>query len=281
MSTAIAVVLAMVVGLLAVLVVGLLRSHAEILRALHDLGIGEDGPHGRAGGSSTPTFQVRPGVSLPRGEEASGAVADLVGLDPWGDPVSVAVAGAAHRTLLVFLSSGCLTCQDFWNAFATPSGVGLRADVRPVIVVKDPAHESMARVQELAPAAVPVVSTGEAWEAYGIPVAPYFVLVDGPTDRVLGEGAAGTWEQVRNLLDQALDDLAAVEGEPWQRGRRAAAVRLDEIAEAELRRAGITPGHPSLYGDDPPTPAEVAALGDAAGVERPASDAANSGRDAS
>ena len=248
METALVIGLTVVVAVLALLVVGLLRSHAEILRALHELGIGEDGTPTRGG--ATPSFQVRPGVSLPRGDDASDAVADLVGVDPWGDPVTVAVAGAEHRTLLVFLSSGCLTCQDFWDAFADPSAVGLRADIRPVIVVKAAAHESMGRVQELAPAAVPVVCTDEAWEAYAIPVAPYFVLVDGPTDRVLGEGAAATWEQVRNLLDQALDDLAAVDSPSWQRGRRGAAVRLDELAEDELRRAGITPGHPSLYGDD-------------------------------
>ncbi len=250
MAAAVSVALAIVVGLLGVLVVGLLRSHAEILRSLHELGIGEDGVLGTGSGgsgSATPSFQVRPGVSLPRGDAASGAVADLVGVDPWGDPISVAVVGAAHRTLLVFLSSGCLTCQGFWQAFAAPDQLGLRADVRPVIVVKGAAHESLSRVQELAPALVPVVATSDAWEAYGIPVAPYFVLVDGGSERVLGEGAAGTWEQVRNLLDQALDDLAAAEGGSWQRGRRPAAVRLDEIAEAELRRAGITPGHASLY----------------------------------
>jgi hypothetical protein len=238
--------------LLAVLVVGLLRSHAEILRALHELGIGEDGTLADGVRQRAPAFQVRPGVSLPRGEGQAAAVADLVGVDPWGDPISVAVLGAAHRTLLVFLSSGCLTCQDFWEAFGEPSDLGLRADVRPVIVVKDAAQESLVRVQELAPATVPVVSTIDAWQAYGIPVAPYFVLVDGSTERVLGEGAAGTWRQVRDLLNQALDDVAAVESAPWQRGRRATAVRLDEIAEDELRRAGITPGHPSLYGEEGP-----------------------------
>lgn len=250
MGTAVAVALGAVVGLLAILVVGLLRSHAEILRALHELGIGEDGTLGDGARARQPTFQVRPGVSLPRGDGQEAAVADLVGVDPWGDPISIAVVGAAHRTLLVFLSTGCLTCQDFWSAFGAPADLGLRDDVRPVIVVKDPAQESLARVQELAPTAVPVVSTDEAWRAYGIPVAPYFVLVDGATEQVLGEGAAATWEQVRNLLNQALDDLAASESASWRRGRRAAAVRLDEIAEDELRRAGITPGHPSLYGED-------------------------------
>ena len=50
---ALAVVLSVVVLLLAVLVAGLLRSHADILKALHDLGVGvgEPGvaPRGRTG----------------------------------------------------------------------------------------------------------------------------------------------------------------------------------------------------------------------------------------
>ena len=251
MTTAITVALIMVVALLALLVVGLLRSHAEILRALHGLGIGEDG-ESHQDHQHASSFEVRPGVALPRGE-GSGAVADLVGVDPWGDATTIAVAGASHRTLLVFLSSGCLTCQHFWEAFADPAALGLRADVRPVIVVKDLAHESVARIQELAPDPVPVVASDEAWEAYAIPVAPYFVLVDGPTERVMGEGAAATWTQARNLLNQALDDLGAAEADPVARRRRTAALRLDERAEDELRRAGITPGHPSLHGDQADT----------------------------
>ena len=41
---ALAVVLSVVVLLLAVLVAGLLRSHADILKALHDLGVGVGDP---------------------------------------------------------------------------------------------------------------------------------------------------------------------------------------------------------------------------------------------
>ena len=42
--TALVVALVLVVALLAVLVIGLLRSHSEILKALHDLGVNlEDG----------------------------------------------------------------------------------------------------------------------------------------------------------------------------------------------------------------------------------------------
>ena len=43
---ALAVVLSVVVLLLAVLVAGLLRSHADILKALHELGVGVGEPSG-------------------------------------------------------------------------------------------------------------------------------------------------------------------------------------------------------------------------------------------
>src|SRR3546814_16886937 len=133
METAIVVALGVVVAVLALLVVGLLRSHAEILRALHELGIGEDGSsheHGAGGArsrSTSPSFQVRPGVSLPRGEAASNEADDRVGVDPNGDHTSVAIAGVARPTLNVFLSSGCLTCQDSWEAYSAPASLALRA----------------------------------------------------------------------------------------------------------------------------------------------------------
>ena len=41
--TAVVVTLAVVVALLVVLVAGLLRSHADILRTLHDAGLSHDG----------------------------------------------------------------------------------------------------------------------------------------------------------------------------------------------------------------------------------------------
>ena len=50
--------LAVAVGLLSLLVVGLLRSHAEILRALHDLGVDLDpSTHASSGALEAP---IRP-----------------------------------------------------------------------------------------------------------------------------------------------------------------------------------------------------------------------------
>src|SRR5205807_2121455 len=88
---------AVAIVLLGLLVAGLLRSHAEILRALHDLGVGV-GDEGGEVGVATP---VTRGAA-----DADGH--DVVGVSPDEQTVTVGVVGARQPTLLAFLSSGCL-----------------------------------------------------------------------------------------------------------------------------------------------------------------------------
>jgi hypothetical protein len=280
------VLLALVVLVLAVLVVGLLRSHAEILRRLHELGAGvydesdeagetgaapSAGPAARGVTSAVelgerPDIRTRPGVpeprELPDGAPAFGAVRDLAGVTPSGSAKSVGVAGTGHSTLLAFLSSGCGTCADFWRAFAEGEADRLPGrDTRLVIVTKGPDQESPASVASLAPPGVPVVMSTDAYDDYTVPVSPYFILVDGTADRVVGEGAAASWAQVSNLLRQAAADAGlATDGRPL--GGRGARGRLNRDerearADADLLAAGITPGHASLYPD-----AAAGAVGD-------------------
>ncbi len=279
------VLLGVVVALLAVLVISLLRSHAEILRALHDLGVDLDpdqpadaaraaraaraaqgdlltseGAAAEAGrsapSSSTAGFTTADGVAEPGDLLGMGAF-DLVGADPSGDAVAIGVLGGSHRTLLAFLTTGCTTCHGFWSAFA--EGVELPApDIRLVVVTQGEEAESPARVAELAPSDIDVVMSSDAWEDYGVPVAPYFALVE--RDQVVGEGAAATWTQVVDLLGRSLADAGRSLSTPGSvaASRRAFLTgrdRADRI-DAELAAAGIVPGDPRLYGpvaepDDP------------------------------
>ena len=119
MTNAILVIETVVLVLLTVLVAGLLRSHAEILRRLHALGSGLDTRRRRVDlvGPDRP--------ARGRAPDSFAAAADLDGAGLRDDAMHVAVVGARHRTLLAFLSSGCLTCRGFWDAFADPPGLDL------------------------------------------------------------------------------------------------------------------------------------------------------------
>lgn len=197
--TAIVVTNTVVLVLLSLLVVGLLRSHAEILRRL---GPDEDrGEHERESSGAKPNLQL---LDLPGPRGAAPPAADIVGEAPSGDAIKITVRGG-RDTLVTFLSSGCLTCMALWDGIRSDSEP-MPGDARVVVVTKDRSMESPSRLRELAPPLVPVVMSGQAWEAYGISMSPYFVYVDGRTGAVRSEGAASSWEQVRSLLRDAMAD---------------------------------------------------------------------------
>ena len=208
--------------LLGLLVVGLLRSHAEILRKLHELGAGLDPDGAGSGVTSAVAAPVRRGLAT---------AFDVAGTTPADETVRIGVVGARQSTVLAFLSSGCLTCGGFWDTFARTERLAVPGEARLVVVTKGPESESRSRIRELAPSAFPVVMSTDAWLEYKVPHTPYFVYVDGPTGRIVGEGSAGTWDQVVSLWSQALADAESGEAR----------------ADRELLQAGIRPGHRSLY----------------------------------
>jgi hypothetical protein len=254
--TALVWLLAVVVAILAVFVVGLLRSHADILRALHDAGISLD-PDGRDHSTSAahrhadrtiessapPTVRTIDGVPEPAG--ASGRRAsDISGLTPTGAVRSVAVADTDQATLIAFLTTGCATCADFWQAFG--DGVALPPDTRLVVVTKGAELESPADVAAVAPDHVLTVQSTDAWDDYGVPVAPYFALVDGRRGVVVGEGAANNWDRVSHLLDRALAD-AGYGGRQVRRRDLLLGKARTERVDRDLVDAGFTPGDERLY----------------------------------
>ncbi|WP_432545535.1 hypothetical protein [Kineococcus sp. SYSU DK004] len=244
--------LTVAVALLGLLVAGLLRSHAEVLRSLHELGAGREDTAPGAGAPRTPDdvpFTVGDGVVGPAGLTGGGAL-PVAGTTPTGDAVQVDVTAGGRDTLVAFLSSGCLTCHGFWQRFARP-GLGLPAGTRLVVVTQGPERESVTALRQLAPDGVDVVMSTAAWEGYEVPGSPYFVLVDGSTGRVAGEGSATSWEQVQRLVVQATGDRADRAGHAHGHGHGAGEDRGDGAhrearADRELRAAGILPGHPSL-----------------------------------
>lgn len=229
---------AVAIALLAVLVVGLLRSHAEIVRSLHRLGVGL----GEGGG---PVGEQPLTLSRPRRVPAAAASTgvDITGTTPEGDPVEVPIRDDGD-TLVAFLSSTCATCTEFWRALRRPAAdLGLPAGTRLVVVTKGPGEEDQPRIRDLAPPEHPVVMSSAAWEAYGVPVTPYFLHVDGSTGEIVGQGSGHSWSQVASLLGRAVGDAA----DPAARraGQRVAESEAD--IDRRLLAAGITPGDPRLY----------------------------------
>ncbi len=256
--TAIVSVETVLLVLLLVLVAGLLRSNAEILRRL------TSGEVGQPDGPPVPALETAPA-------RAPGAAAPaLAGPTPSGDAVSLdfAASGGAP-TLLAFLTSGCGTCAGFWAALGARP---LPFAVRTVVVTHGAERERPGRLRDLAPRGMPVVMSSQAWRDYGVPGAPYFVLVDGA---IRGEGVATTWDALSSLVGDAIEDAReSVPTDPTARpaaGLNAAGLtaaganagggtaRAHRV-ERTLAAAGIGPEHPSLY--PVPAPSPPAAPGD-------------------
>jgi hypothetical protein len=144
--------------------------------------------------------------------------------------------------LLAFLSSGCLTCEGFWETFSQAEPPAIPGGARVVAVTKDASHESPSRLRDLAGNALEVVMSSAAWREFDVPTSPYFVYV-GPDGMILGEGAAASWPQVASLLRDAIGDAEAASVTVSRAGGSERARRVDE----ELAAAGIGPGHPSLH----------------------------------
>jgi hypothetical protein len=203
--TALVIVETMVLALLAVVVVSLLRSHAELLRRLP----APDDDEGHAHGDAMPIQrEPAPPTELPTPRRRASEAHDVVGTTLDGDHVVVSAASGSD-TLFAFLSSGCLTCQGFWDGLQRDVRKPLPGDARVVVVVKDPAFESPSKLARLAPADIPVVQSSRAWDDFEVRMSPYFCFVDGVSGEVRSEGAAMSWDQVSSLLTDALFDEEA------------------------------------------------------------------------
>jgi hypothetical protein len=266
--TALVIAETVAIALLALLVAGLLRSHGEILKALHELGAGRseghDGHEFVAAASTASIVSeldfpgVRDGIAAPRSVADAERVQDIAGVTPWDESVAVGVSGDARRTLIAFLSTGCGVCANFWDELNGPGGAQLPATTRLVVVTKGEHDESISALRRIAPKDSLVVMSSEAWTDYEVPGSPYFLLVE--EGRVSGEGSGSTWSQVRALLGQASDDSEVRR----RRSGRPKSINLNDLGtndiadragrdradrvDAELSAAGIHPGHPSLYG---------------------------------
>ena len=173
------VLLGTVVALVALLVAGDLRTGGGLRRDL------------------------RAHASSPGRERERVPIVEMVGTTPGGAPTTIDLAGGGRPTLLAFLGSTCVSCHDLWRGADRADREG-RRDLRVVVVTRGPGAESARRVAKHAPRLVPVVMSDDAWNAYGIGVAPAFVLVDGRGSIGTRLTAAPTWPEVLRTARSAL-----------------------------------------------------------------------------
>ena len=222
--TGLVIIEAVVIVMLVILVAGLLKSHAEILRRLDSLGAPQDGDT---------TAQPRRAVTTGIGRAPSDQIS---GLAPDGSTVSVTLAHGSGETLLAFLSTGCSSCRVFWQELGDRPELPT-PDTRPIVVTKGPAAESPAKVAELAGSQMKVVMSDDTWDQFEVPVTPYFLLLDH-AGRVVGEGSATNLERLRDLFRRSAADANPVRMST--RGR-------EKFTDDRLSESGVAPGDTSLY----------------------------------
>jgi hypothetical protein len=171
---------------------------------------------------------------------------DLAGSSLDGDAVSLLTVGVEHFTLLAFLSSGCRTCGRFWEALRRDGPPSMGPDTRVVVLTKGPDAESPTELARVADGVDVTLST-EAWRDFEVPGTPFFILVDGPSGTVAGEGTALGWDEVRNLVALGRGDASLVSGVDTSSRKPASDAEREAVVDQILMDAGIFPGDPSLY----------------------------------
>ena len=197
------------------------------------MGAGLEGAGGQAGHGGQ--------ITLTRRDTTPAVERRVTGVTPDGDPVVVSLTSGADPTLVAFLSTTCSTCTPFWE--------GLQSSLmhfgghrhRVVIMTLGESEESPTRAQSLAKPGVDVVMSSSGWSDFEVPGAPYFVLMEPGTGRVIGEGSAMTYESLEEFLSDATND------QQWDLQTSSRVESEESRIDAELRRAGILPGDPRLY----------------------------------
>jgi hypothetical protein len=233
MTSAILVVQTLAILLLTIFVLSLLKVYAELSSTVRRLANND---------SHLGTQPLSPLVPRPRDELS--AAEDIVGTDVEGRVLKIGINGRDERTLIAFLSTGCLTCKTFWEAIGDRENRS-RFGGRILVVTRGEEAESPSSVRKLTPAGVQSVMSTSAWESYDVPGSPYFVHVDGSNRQVIGAGSATSWDQVLSLMEQAKEDGGEV-------ARRTALASQLGDDDAALIESGLLPDDPSLWAPTPP-----------------------------
>ena len=242
--TALLIVETVILAVLCVLVAGLLRGYAAVLRRLHQL---DGGAEARPAGA--PPFRTVPVIPEPpesqriEGRDEWAESHDVDGVTLHGEIASVRTVGVEHDTILAFLSSNCEGCAGFWHELGEPGSWTTPQSSRLLVVTKGPEDESPSVLTQLCPDGVDLVMSSQAWADFEVPGSPYVVVADGRTGRVKGEGSGTSFSQVSGLIRQSVEDSR----HPAMARKPDADRRRERDVDRILLSAGIGPQDPSLY----------------------------------
>jgi len=239
--TALLIAETVILAVLCVLVAGLLRGYASVLRRLHQL-------DGGVAPAAAPPFRTAAGIVEPaagqriEGRDEWAEAHDIEGVSLRGEIVSVRTVGVAQDTVLAFLSANCEGCTGFWQELAEGATWGTPQGSRLLVVTRSAEQESPSVLSQLCPPTVDLVMSSQAWSDYEVPGSPYVVITDGRTGRVKGEGSGSSFSQLGGLIRQSLEDSR----HPAMRKPDADRRRERDI-DRILLSAGIGPTDPRLY----------------------------------
>ena len=242
--TALLIVETVILAVLCVLVAGLLRGYASVLRRLHQL---DGGAEARPAGP--PPFRTVPTIPEPasgqqiEGRDEWAESHDIDGISLRGEIASVRTVGVEHDTIIAFLSSNCEGCAGFWHELGEPGSWTTPQGSRLLVVTKGPEDESPSVLAQLCPDGVDLVMSSQAWADFSVPGSPYVVVADGRTGRVKGEGSGSSFSQVGGLIRQSVEDSR----HPAMARKPDADRRRERDIDRVLLSAGIGPQDRSLY----------------------------------
>ena len=145
---------------------------------------------------------------IPPGLPGAGSpwpAADIAGVSPTGTSVGVRMGEFDDLVLLAFLATRCDGCGEFWRGLRDGATVDLPVAVAVVAVTRGPGTIATADVCEVATgiSRVPVIMSDRAWSDYRVSGYPFFVLVDAPARRVVGETVGFGWPDVVSMVRAA------------------------------------------------------------------------------
>jgi hypothetical protein len=191
-----------VLVVIALLVLGLLRSHAETLRWQRE----HDEREGEGEGLREHQAELREQQAELR-EDPLRRAPGIEGVDLRLQPTVLEFDGLTQPVLLAFLTSGCFACRHFWDVLQqSPHPPDVPGGARVIVVAKDRRDDSLSGLRKLASGNTRVVLSSEAWVTFRARTSPYFVYV-APGGAILGSGVSETWDQLHDRLENVLGDI--------------------------------------------------------------------------